>query len=98
MKVGQEQQPALGEVRVAQAVVDRGRVAQRPPGLASRVDLPPHVFSFYAQLDETPRDRAFAFPVAQNNRAEPAPDMSVERAHHPHLRGGGDPAESVTAE
>ena len=59
MQVGQEHQPALGEVRVAQAVVDRGRVAQRPPGLASGVDLPPHVFSFDAQLDETPRDRAF---------------------------------------
>ena len=52
MKVGQEHQPALGEVRVAQAVVDRGRVAQRPPGLASRVDLPPHALPFDAQLDE----------------------------------------------
>ncbi len=94
MKVGQEQQPALSEVRVAQAVVDRGRVAERPPGLAPGVDLSPHVFSFDAQLDETPRDRAFTFPVAQNDRAQPAPDVSVERAHHPHLRGGGDSEET----
>jgi hypothetical protein len=33
------QQPALGEVRVAQALVDRVRVAQRPPGPAALIDL-----------------------------------------------------------
>jgi hypothetical protein len=41
VKVDQEDQPALGEVRVAQALIDRVRVAQRPPGLASCVDLSP---------------------------------------------------------
>ncbi len=39
VKVDHEDQPTLGEVRLAQALVDRVRVAQRPPGLPSRVEL-----------------------------------------------------------
>jgi hypothetical protein len=35
VQVDQEDQPALSEVRVAQTLIDRVRVAQRPPGLPS---------------------------------------------------------------
>jgi hypothetical protein len=38
VQFNQGDEPALGEVRVAQAVIDCVGVAQRPPGLASRVD------------------------------------------------------------
>jgi hypothetical protein len=46
MQVDQEDQPALGEVRVAQALVDRVRVAQRPPGPTALIDLLPAAFRF----------------------------------------------------
>ena len=48
--VDQEDQPALGEVRVAQALIDHVRVAQRPPGLPSCVELAPHAVALDAQL------------------------------------------------
>ena len=50
-----------------------------------------------AQLDEVACDRAFAFPVAQQDRAQPTPEMGVEFAHRLHLRRGGDPEEPVPA-
>ena len=52
VQVDQGHEPALPEERAVEAVVDRVRVAQRPPGLASRVDLPPRACRLDAQLDE----------------------------------------------
>ena len=70
------------EERAVEAVVDRGRVAQRPPGLASTVDLSPHTLGLAAQLDESACDCSFAFPVAQHDRAQSPPDMGIDRAQH----------------
>src|SRR5450755_1047321 len=95
MQVDHEDQPTLSEVRVAQALVDRVRVAQRPPGPAALIDLVPRRSPVHTKRDEALSDRSSAFPVAQNDRAQPPPDMGVDLAHHLHLGLGGDPEEAM---
>ena len=50
-----------------------------------------------AQLDEVACDRSFAFPVAQQDRAQPSPDVGVDLAHICISSTGGDPEEPVPA-
>ena len=52
MQVDHEGQPVLGEVRVAQALVDRVCVAQRPPGPAALIDLVPRCPPVHTERDE----------------------------------------------
>ena len=59
---------------------------------------PPHVFSFDAQLDDTLCDRAFAFPVGQNDCSKWCLMCSVESVRRIRIScGGGDPEETVPA-
>jgi hypothetical protein len=70
-----------------QSAIDLRDVAQRPQGPASLIDALPCCLALDTEGDEVAHDRRSAFPVVQQDRAEPTPDMGVERAQRELLTG-----------
>jgi hypothetical protein len=93
VQIDQADQPALREVRHAQAVVDRRAVAERPRGLASRVDAAPRAVPLDSQGDEVVSDRSSSSPVLEHDGPQTPTDVGVQRAQHELLAGRCDPEE-----
>src|ERR1019366_10512408 len=85
--------PALGEEPRAQSAIDLRDVAQRPQRPASLIDTLPCCLARDTKGDEVANDRPSALPVVQQDRAEPTPNVGVQRAQRELLAGRGDPEE-----
>ena len=90
----QRHESALGEERVAQAVVDRHGVAQRPGRAKLAIDALPGGSRLHPERDETAHDEAPALPVPKHHGAQAPPDVGVHVVQRPHLCFG---APGITA-
>jgi len=74
------QESALREVELAQRVVDRAAVAERPERLVSPVDATPRSGWSCPQTNETSYDEALALPLPKQDGAQAPSEMSIRVA------------------